>query len=92
MQPKQLIHRLLTFLILFCVSFLCFLFVCLCLLFFAVLITGAVTDANAFWEGVCHWAKITGNVGLRLFRPKKRGTSTKLVSLTGRTGLTRVFQ
>ena len=33
MRPKQLIHRLLTFLILFCVSFLCFLFVCLCLLF-----------------------------------------------------------
>ena len=30
MKPKRLIHKLLTFLILFCVSFLCFLFVCLC--------------------------------------------------------------
>lgn len=49
MKPKRLIHRLLTFLILFCVSFLCFLFVCLRLLFFfAVLFTGAVTNANAF--------------------------------------------
>ena len=33
-KPQRLIHRLLTFLILFCVSFLCFLFVCLCLFFF----------------------------------------------------------
>lgn len=31
MKPKRLIHRLLTFLILFCVLFLCFLFVCSCL-------------------------------------------------------------
>ena len=57
MKPKRLIHRLLTFLILFCVSFLFSVCLFMFCFFFAVLITGDVTNANAFWEGACHCAK-----------------------------------